>query len=571
MKKIYVLLLPVLILFGCKNTSESDVITAESETPDKVHMAFAGGGWRAHTGHSAWTIGLLEEGTKTLDSVFKNVEVMSSNSGGSWFSTMLTFSDTFVQDIQSPDAHLNWATSSGWTGKQKAAFDAVTICYATIRDEYLECVFDHYTDRYYDGGTYWKLMVETLIYKDYPLTGMTLSHPRQKWAHDKPLLLASTLLNNQVVLNYKSIWGNNHRYYQACVSPSQPWLKGDKGSECTDGIPKDVSPATFSSIPSHVSYQPSPFFAQLGTDSNSSILNLGYTSDYVKHTPPKDSTTVQLPLNGEKVHIMTAAAASSAALGFGASAHITGIFDVSYILEDNAVSFSLEGGKVAYMDVDDMKVPDLAANSIVRLADGGPVDNSGVAQLVRSLQLNGKDDNFHIVAFDNVGDISNPFFGIEAEVKGPAKDRASGAASVGIDIASLFGFSDPFSFTVKVLGYDLTTYKITNPTLQIFESDPLYKTSASWTHIEGGNQLVYTAYPVKTIQNDTLGIKKGSQGILHSFTCAYPSAGIAPTDGDADFNTYADMFSFIVNGLKTEQNGKTGLENLREALGLKSE
>lgn len=548
MKSVFSLVIMVamtLLFVGCKEKApKSEVPEVLPATNQKVHVAFAGGGWRAHTGHSAWTVSLLDNGSKTLSDVFANVGTMSSNSGGSWFSTMLMFSSDFVNDIQANDALSTWTTTGGWIGKQRQHFDAAP-CKHEPEGIYLECVFDHYTNKSYTGGTYWKLMVEKLVFKDYPLGGTTLSDAHQPWAADKPLLLASTLLTNAVVLNLESGIGNNHSYYQSCLAPNTPIVKGDDGSTCTQGRPVDVSPATFSSIPKNSSYRPSPFLAELGTDTASGSFKLGYTADYEFENPPTYSNSVQLPLTSDNIPVMTAAAASSAAGGFGASEHITGLFDLSYTFSDDAVSFGLANAEVQYVATDGMDLKQLADQKAVRLADGGAVDNSGVAQLVRSLQLNNQADGFNIVAFDNVSTITTP---------------VKGGASVGIDIASLFGYNDPLCVDLKLIEYCITT-----PDLQIFDSSALNATTATWTYGTGANQLVYTKYDVTTKANTVLGISGGTKGTLHSFTCAYPTAETAPIDGDTNFDAYDAMFKFIHTGLN-DKSGE-GLKYLQTALG----
>ncbi len=546
-----ILVLTVFLFVGCKDKApKEENVLVTAEPPQKVHVAFAGGGWRAHTAHSAWTISLLDNGNKKVSDVFSSVGTLSSNSGGSWFSTMLTFSSDFVSDLEAKDAASTWATSSGWIGKQRQLFDAAP-CGSEPEGIYLECVFDYYTNKSYTGGTYWKLMVENLVFKSYPLGSTTLSDPHLPWAADKPLLLASTLLTNTVVLNSEDNATNNHRYYQACLAPSETVLNGDSGSNCSDGRPPDVTPATFSSIPSGSSYQPSPFFAELGTNTQSGTFNLGYTADYVVEDAPKFTEPLKLPLRDSGVPVMTAAAASSAAGGFGASEHITGDFDLSYLFEDNAVSFGMSGGAVNYVDAKGLDLKTLSNQKVVRLADGGAADNSGVAQLVRSLQLNNQADGFHIVAFDNVSDITT----------------VAGGANVGVDIASLFGYKDPLCVNLK-----LTKYCIETPDLQIFEVAPLTGTKATWTHPlnlkddKSGNQLVYTKYEVTTKANPALGIAGGTKGTLHSFTCAYPKAFTAPIDGDTNFDAYSNMFTFINSGLNANQ--AEGLQYLQAALGL---
>lgn len=243
---------------------------------------------------------------------------------------------------------------------------------------------------------------------------------------------------------------------------------------------------------------------------------------------------------------MTAASASSAATGFGASERITGGFDLSYIMEDDAISFSLADSKVQFVEAKGMKLDELAKQKVVRLVDGGALDNIGVIQLVRSLQLNDQATDFNIVAFDNTTSLYT---------------NKKDTSNVGVDVASYFGYPSPLC--VDLL---LTEYCINLPSVQIFEQNTLFDTDTLWTYgSKGGNQLIYSKYPVKTTANPTMGVSAGSNGTLHLFTCVYPSAETAPIDGDKNFKAYSDMFKFINSGLN--KGTGEGLKHLQTALG----
>jgi len=525
-----------------------EVTTTELMATPKVHVAFAGGGWRAHTGHSGWIISLLNK-TRKLKDAFANVGTISSNSGGSWFSTMLMYSGKFVSEIQDANAHNNWG-SSGWLGMQKYYFDQ-SGCTNTISDYlYQECVFDTYTGKDLDGGIYWKKVVDSLIFRDYPLDTLSLRGPRQSWATDKSLLLAGSLLTNAVVLNKD---GSDHRYYQTCLAPASPVLSGDSGSSCSTGKPFDVSPVTFSSLPHGSGLTRPSFIAELGKPAHSGTLKVGYTEDFVFTTPPQDSAKIMLPLVNNTVPVMTAAAASSAALGFGASEGITDLFDLSYMLEDDAVSFELANNEVSYLEVpNSMSVSTLATNKVVRIADGGPVDNSGVIQLVRFLQNNYPlTDSLNIVAFDNVETAFTP---------GPK------AATLGEDLSSLFGHRVSYCFTINIPIYGADTYCITAPSVKIFKSKAMTDTQVTWQSPIGadGTQVIYTKYTIETEENTVLGIKGKQSGTLHAFTCVNPNADIAPVQGDKDFSTYDKMLKYIYS----EMSSGTGLKHLENAFGL---
>ena len=485
---------------------------------------------------------------------------VSSNSGGSWFSTMLMYSADFVAAIEAPNAVNTWAVSgkdaTGWLGQQQYLFDQAD-CHSLSGDKFTACVFEYYTG---GSATYWDKIVEDLVFADYPITE-PLSGTRQTWAEDKPLLLAATMLTTEAVLGEKD---GDKQYYQACLSPSSPVLNGDSGASCSDetGVAPDVTPVTFSSMPSGSTFTAPPFLPAAGSGSNGPHFNLGYTEN-AWSSPATATTTIENPLTSDVVPVVTAAAASSAAAGFGASGVVTGDWEEAYLASDAAVNLQLDG-TIHHVVANGMTVEALAAAKIVQIADGGPVDNSGVAQLVSFLQLNNDAEGFNIVAFDNVQALYQP---------------GGSAANVGIDIAYLFG-RGLWQGNQVCAGPNGSTPCVTVPDLQIFQVDPLTSPpELTWSAAAGDNsppdlvhQLIYTKYTVTTTDNPTLGVTAGTTGTLHAFTCAWSDADTSPQNNtqDGDFKTYAEMLSFINTGLQNKNaEGKTGLAYLRDALGLK--
>ncbi len=547
---------------GC-SSSDPSAPSAEGEpeapAPYSVHLAFSGGGWRAHTGHAGWTLSLLESGSQKLKDVFANVGTVSSNSGGSWFSTMLMYSADFVEAMEAANAINTWPVAgkdaTGWLGQQQYLFDQAS-CHSLSGDEFVACVFAYYTD---NNETYWHKVVEDLVFMEYPIT-LPLNGERQPWGESKPLLLAATMLTTEAVLGEKD---GDKQYYQACLSPSTPVLNGDSGASCSDGTgtAPDVTPVTFSSMPSGSTFTAPSFLPAAGAGSNGPRFNLGYTEN-AWTSPATASATIENPLASDVVPVVTAAAASSAAAGFAASGVVSGDWEESYLASDAALNFQL-AGSMQHVVANGMTVEALAAAKIVQIADGGPVDNSGVAQLVSFLQLNKEADGFNIVAFDNVQELYTP---------------GGSAANVGIDIAYLFGQGlwqgNQFCSGAKGSGTCVTV-----PDLQIFEADPLTSPpEVTWSAAASDNgppnlvhELIYTKYTVTTRDNPTLGVTAGTTGTLHAFTCAWSDADTFPQNKtqDGDFKTYTDMFNFINVGLQnSDGKGETGLKHLRDALGL---
>lgn len=545
----------LILSFSCNTNSKKPVAMVTNFSTNKVHIAFAGGGWRAHTGHAGWIVSLLNS-NKNLKETFVNVGTISSNSGGSWFSTMMALSPKFVKDIEAKNAFTNWGNNGeGWLGTQHELFkNAPKICdYGVDIDAFSICVLDHYAGSIKD----WANIVQKVVYKDYSLGRMTLSGVRQPWAEDKTLLLAASMLKSNVVLNYDGpgYLTDHIQFYQACHSPSSPELFEilDYGAKCSGSKPYyEVSPITFSGTVNGL-VKP-PFFPSLKTNE---AFNLLY-SELSFDDPDTANATITNPINNENIPAVLAATASSAAIGFEAyvrSGEILDVWELAYKARNLAPSFSLENSTIRFVpNANKLSAKDLAKQKIIRIADGGPVDNSGVAQLVSFLQQNKQADDFNIIAFDNVTR-SFPF----------SNSSITSKAKVGVDIANLFGkgLCDNDQFCVFDCD-DSINYCIEVPSLQIFEANTLLNTVETWSAKSGEMELIYTQYKVTTVENSTFGITKKTSGTLHAFTCVVPNAGTIPMD--RKFKGYYEMFNFINQSLHAS-DGK-GLKFLETAFGL---
>lgn len=85
------------------------------------------------------------------------------------------------------------------------------------------------------------------------------------------------------------------------------------------------------------------------------------------------------------------------------------------------------------------------------------------------------------------------------------------------------------------------------------------------------HELIYTRYNVTTVDNANFGITAGSSGTLHAFTAAWSDADTAPQNKalDKDFKAYAEMLSFINQGLQIkDKQGNSGIGFLRQAFGI---
>ena len=533
-----------------------------SEQTKEVHVAFAGGGWRAHAGHAAWVTAGLNASEYKLEKLFDKTQTFSSNSGGSWFNTMLSYSETFVDAIQAENATTTWGTPSdkatGWLGQQEYLFNQAP-CHAAHGDLFALCVAAYYTGSPVQA-TYWHHIVDDVVFKNNQIKGK-LSGIRQPWSADKTLILASTLLKNEVVLGEYLL---EPQYYQACRSPAQPSMSGSDGASCpkSNFSAADVTPVAFTSLPSSSNLAALPFFSASQEPLSGPQFNLGYSpasSDSVEAV----QTTVSNPERTDEVPVIVAASASSAATGFAASHKVTDSWLASYVGSDEPITFKLENG-LEHINSNKLDTQILAKKKVVQIADGGAADNSAVAHLVSFLQLNGKADDFNIVAFDNVQTLFLP-----------NNDKSK---RVGIDIANLFG--QGLSKGNKICsGKNGSGHCVTAPNLQIFELSALETTPVTWSSKAPSdnppavtNEILYTKYLVTTVNNPNYGIKAGSTGTLHAFTAAWSNAATSPQNPktakiDGDFKAYSDMFEYINSSLNEKSEDLRGIDHLMKSLG----
>jgi hypothetical protein len=513
----------------------------------ETYMAISGGGWRAHTAQAAWTMGLLRAARDTspspesvnLGTVFGSVSGISSNSGGSWFNTMLAYSNDFRAAIEDPRAINNYSLTTGYLGKQHATLTDSTCAVlgrscgqSSTRVTCFECNVRRLTNEEY---TTWTNVVDHVVFEPYGmaknLATTRLSGTRQTWAAGKSLILAATMLTDNVVVNG---WGSlGEIYYQVTTQP---------------GVPQQfsVTPVAFASLPAGSPLAPPDFF--LAGD-----MELKYASN-ISWGPP--SATANRPNLGLKsdVLVLAAAASSSAAAGAQASETVEAYqgarvpWTDAYEASGLAPGFTFDHDSLTPATATNGTPPKaLSEEEFIRLADGGFLDNSAVAHLINFLQKN-KKPTFNIIAFDNVQQSYAP-------------PNLAGT-QVPVDIAYLFGegppnvpLKDPKSFDPTV--FCGGTFMFWNlclkvPLQQVFDSKPLMTTPASWTHTCGGNKLSYTKYAVTTVDNPTLGVTGNMKGWLHVFAAIFPDANTTPNRDAADWHEYGRMLDCIYDGMANQ-------------------
>ena len=538
---------------------------------DSIHVAFAGGGWRAHTGHSAWIMSLLEannsnsgcqltnvKGDSTcLQKAFQNVKTISGNSGGSWFSTMLMYDTGFVNQITSSEAFRNWgdpdATNpmQGWLGKQQNIFKSYRKTKNDTTKVFLqELLFNYEYLRDIDFSFNWYTLVKNIVFEGYDWKNYgTLSNgDRRSWSEDKTLLLAGSWLTNSVVLNHDAFI-DDKLYYQVKQTPFTSsdgvhTIKCGKDS-ITKAIAPDALPVTFTSLAKGIS---KPFPSFIGTVPYT--YNLDYKKAFSLLDPVRKNTIKSQGIRTDGIKVIEAAAASSAAIGFAASQSLDqclfpGVcdivgYDCGFFARNLSLGFNLPAGtnelkfQSAEM-MDNIAFDDLASERVLRIADGGAVDNSGVSQLVSYFQLNQKSrrtpkDSIVIVAFDDVSvdDAQNPLLYPSS------------------DISNLFEGAKNYQICFEP-GLCLTT-----PPLKILNLMGTVKRSTwymmSTDSLPNGNFLHSYEYTGETVYNPIFNIDGGTKVILRVFASEFGCAATAP-ESYQDFDCYNNMLQSFIPAL----------------------
>ncbi|CAE7202798.1 unnamed protein product [Symbiodinium natans] len=282
----------------------------------KVKVAFSGGGWHSHTCHSAWFAAMLDAPwAPKLKEILWNVDVMASNSGGSWFLSMLAFSKAFCDALEVKTSRDQWAILSP---------DAD----ATDANGFLEQTRRAFGGTLFEGNFWglarlfrlamsyrfdWPAAVKGLVYAPYDmkteLENASLSGACVDWVEapdSKTLLFATSLMTEDVVLCQNGLL-KDEQMYDAKVEGQ-----------------KMFTPVFFARTPLKRSR---PHFFSVGKE-----VALAYKSNTTVTSHPRGEIAVNqedrrdgLRDSAAGVKVMDAATASSAAAALVAS---TKIFDI---------------------------------------------------------------------------------------------------------------------------------------------------------------------------------------------------------------------------------------------------
>lgn len=549
----------------------------EEEPPAPVYVAFSGGGWHSHTALSGWFAGMLDHtsGDSTsgdVGTVMTHVDAISANSGGSWFLTQLAYSTSFRTSLETDRDH--WVevdpddptSEGGYIAQTNLAFDTKHPCDAWSGTQGQLCEQVPYLRDYFSmmslSGTNelnWQMFVENLVYKPFKmkdeLSKLTLSSTRQTWADGRDLVIASSLMTNEVVLNqatYKH-WG-----------PDTYWNE----SYTIDDFPNNFVPLYFISDGTKT-------LNLLGSGSEAASLQ----SDW-EISGDSVSGSVSMVVSAD-VPVIDATVASSAAAGALASVNAdweAGFSllssSASYTAEDFAPPIQISDGEIeflttisdnTYTESSDNNLDEFAAAGTMRVADGGYLDNTATAYLLRHLSNNGLlVDHVNIVLFMN----STTVPGVQA-----------GTQTIPESVAVLFGY-DPgtkayaeplddktIKFPLKE-GHFVSTYSA-----HVFNRSVWLDSSlkADWSYIDADKEQVtlrYYSLEVTTVNNSVFGITENTLLNLHLFINEHSSSSALPSN-QSIMSSYTDVYDVTRAAVTTtNEDNQLGWTYLAEALQL---
>ncbi len=575
----------------------------------KAYMSFSGGGYHAHAGASAVMMSLMDRVRSTDTSecdkskvdmcdITKNVAAISSNSGGSWFLSQAAYTEKFRTSLEEENAwqkytikpkkketgegyieggyfgeayeYISTLDACGWIKEFSEILYSVCVSELEPADSYLKFLLSS------ENANWHKLAKNAVFGKEFkadPLKvkngdswtdmasyaekNLITSSARQDWAKNISLIFASSILTDAPALT------DNVYSLKKTVS-----LEGSQEQPTEPKLVPGAAPVMFTVPGASTQHTESSFFP--GGDTT---IQYGHWEHSFESGGPTMKHTLSEKITYDDATILDVAASSSAA-GAGfinipdmKATDILAIKEVpalyAKLLANFAPAFTFkedEGAK--YIGpVGDKSVEEIADMRVARLADGGFVDNTAVAYMVKYLADNGKlEEGFNILAMDNYP--SQPLVDQGTKEQFPT----------GPDIAGLFGYPIPaadtrtvslfnkFSFTGIVPhifeSKDYFTYNGTEtgggpPTTQPewcawIDPDPTtLSTNTDCVVIDTEKQsqssgdkhcnlyLSYTPYEVTVKQNTHFGLGpeyEGVTGNLHVFAVLGKETGVVPAD-----------------------------------------
>lgn len=561
------------------SSAQAGLTTASAESTirnDEIWLAMSGGGWNTHSllaGLVAGALDALEERSgqtgDPLERLMGNVEGIGAISGGSWFLSHLAYSRSFANKISSRinrdlyntkgyngllDGLINEAISSKTPRGsrffrtairdlrnylEKFNLSSVEIENALDRLELIVKVSAHFGS----GRPNWRTFVEELVYGPFAmnrrLSGLGLDGPRQTWARDKDIVIATGLSTGEAVLHSNLSLSPSQLSPTTAQSSStylllgaaEPTLAGAQGRPL--GLRSLVAPdGTVESF---------------ADDPAGGGLSFAYRDSLLSR---KKATRVTLNRGGRiplapGLSVIDATIASSSALALLAQPQAYGLIgqllDVDEVLASALRSLaplaSFRNRSGIELDIpdsspsadrlnDQLQASTSAAE--VRLMDGGYLDNAPAAYLLRHIQEDqGVDRPFELTLFFNSS--IDPLTGVRMPVAETGASLSS--YRLPVDLAQLFGRTagEALAPAGSLVDGPFPAFQNRMPSAQIFEENAwIGESQPEWSFEQDSVQIQYFDLDVRTVANRQFGIAAGQQGRLRLFVSNNRESFAAP-------------------------------------------
>jgi len=411
----------------------------------------------------------------------------------------------------------------------------------------------------------WRKVVDRFVYQPLgmlsELAGKGLDAARQSWANGKDLVITTAGQSAATVL--ENVGGLAQNKIFSIVTPTNTALPAQG----------QVTPLFFNSTIAPGSTTPKASALFSSGDVNLDLTNNKWFAD-------SSSTRNLLPASlATTVSIIDATTASSSAMAllasprtFGASSLSEGLRNsIAWLLRDMAPLASVVNGTVSMPSALPV-VPEsmttenrmnlYAQQGLTRLADGGYVDNTAGAYMMRHIQdTAGITTPFNLTLLMNSS--IDPLTGIKMPV-GPAAADLSSYWVPG-DIAKLFGnYGSNGGKDGSTIAFDgIPVLRPLVPSSKVFDISAWQGETPEWTYSKGNLDLAYYDLNVKTVDNPAFGVKGGQSGRVQIFTANNKGSFAAPLTPGM-LQEYANNFNVLRDAIANQG----GFSFMSDALGL---
>ena len=596
------------------------------------YIAFSGGGWNSHTASSGWVSGAYEAIKKeypyltniNIENLFENIEGITGNSGGSWFMTMLGYSEQFKRNlIENPEKWFD--EEEGYMGQVKAIFDkgqdqestettgrivALQIINSIVGDTLEQRTKQILADRFSNpidalinsqasGMLYgikmlqsisdenspnWLKATQDLVFKPFGMNDLgsqQIQDGRLDWSKDKIFGLTMAIPTKEVLVGGSKLGIDQDKsFLLGNADANKGSVSVPIESMTSPGIiisdPRnETNQVIFTANPESYSYHPKNY------------LGVKNGSDLESPSRPKI-----LP---SKLSAIEAAAISSSAAGMLASSTFLNnlisnqlksqeFSEIKKTIESVEKQLSLATGKAinltqalsSYMAryLQSLAIPASKSEEVFEFKEFSSNNNLGdisSASHYRYIDGGYVDNTSATSALHSIQNNNNkntPFSitilsnstGGMTSIQGKSENIQ---LSITSDIKDLFGSENSKELVTKGFGNGI---QLSTVSPHIFDAKAwanIEEPTWEYKSVDGNTEIQYFKLNVDTISNELFGIEKGWNGELDIFINHNSESDAAPFDQKI-FEQYEDVFKTTSDSLQTPQ----GINAAISALGL---